>query len=693
MDYNLSEQQLEAVMSTEGPLLILAGAGSGKTRTVTYRIAHILSQGLAKPYQILALTFTNKAANEMKERIASFGINETQDIWMGTFHSICVRILRSHADKIGLHSNFTIFDEDDVLALLKTIAKSLGEKLANKDIAMLRRMISQKKSDIDISEASLESFQEASKTSFEDFFELYCDELKKNNAVDFDDLIRLPVDLFKANDDVLKIYQNRFRYIFVDEYQDTSQIQYELVFLLARERLNICVCGDEDQSIYSWRGADIRNILEFQKDFANAKLIKLEENYRSTKAILQAANNLIANNTQRIGKTLYTNKDQGQDIHIEQANDDRSEAAFIANTIIGLLGKQKAKLSDIAVLFRTNALSRQVEAALMRYSIPYLFIAGTRFYERKEVKDILAYLRLSVNPDDSVAFKRAVQTPRRGLGDAALDKIAEFASFKGYSLLDAAINAQSIATLSKKQQDKLGEFGQLIAKISKAQSASWAVTVAIEESGYQSMLKNENTEDAFERLRNLEELIAAASDFGDSGISSSVAEFLQTASLVSPTDFMDYGLGSVNMMTIHASKGLEFKYVFLIGLEEGLFPNSWSHIEEERRLCYVAITRAQEQLYLSWVKSRYSRRSNSYAEAEPSRFLTEITGEQPQPEINAIVEGDTVAHPKFGRGVVVAVNDSDAGLLLTVAYVGRGLVKLADEAVELVKGEDSPLCN
>ena len=710
----LNEQQLDAVNTIDGPLLILAGAGSGKTRTIIHRTANIILSGAAMPYQILALTFTNKAASEMKERIEQFNISNLSDMWMGTFHSICARILRMHAEAIGYTRYFSIYDEDDSKSVISAVLKEMGT--ANKKITPghLKSVISKAKEKM----LTPEEFD----TEFSGYFDildigrvyrLYQKRLKDSNAMDFDDLLLNTVLLFESSDEILSYYQNRFKYILVDEYQDTNMIQYRIVSMIAAKHKNVCVCGDDDQCIYSWRGADLRNILEFELNFPQAKVIRLEENYRSTKNILDAANALIENNQARKGKKLFTQRSGGDKLSLFAAYNESEEAEHIASEI-EKLRRAEVSLSDTAILYRVNSQSRMLEESLLRRRIAYQIIGGIRFYDRMEVKDILAYLRLAVNPDDSVSFARAVSVPRRGVGAASIDKLREYTEFKGYDLISSCRNASEIPSLSASAKASLVSFALLTDEISSAQSLPDAVKTAINGSGYLKMLKEDTSDKAQSRTDNLNELMNAAADFERTSEDSSLAAFLENAALISSIDLSQNEGGLVKLMTVHNAKGLEFDYVFISGLEDGLFPitrsdRSDEDLEEERRLCYVALTRAKKKLYLSYSKMR--RTYNSYDYRLPSRFLTEIPDElfikegdasekkressyesfpsyrqkakttfsfEPEKKRkaeNEYAEGDKISHPDWGDGLVVSVKNSDGDQIITAAFAGLGIKK------------------
>ena len=710
----LNEMQQKAVLSTAGPLLILAGAGSGKTRTIIHRIAYILQNTNTKPYEILALTFTNKAAGEMKARIKTFGIPNIDEMWMGTFHSICARILRIHGDKIGFGSNFTIYDESDVKNLIIKIIDELELDSKKISAASVREVISKAKDDA----ISAEDFDEiyADEPRYESvgrIYKTYQKKLKENNAMDFDDLLFNTIILFKQNLEILELFQNRFKYILIDEYQDTNRLQYEITYMLAQEHKNICVCGDDDQSIYGWRGADIRNIMEFEKDYPKSNVIRLEQNYRSTGNILKAANEIIENNLSRKGKKLWTTEAPGEKLHLFATLRDLEEADIIAKQIADLKNSGR-QYGEIAVLYRMNAQSRILEESLMRRDIPYQIVGGTRFYDRLEIKDILAYLKFAANNKDTIAFARAVSSPKRGIGTATIDKINEYAHFKNISILEVCLNAETIPSISANMRAKLMKFGELIVDIYDEclhHSLHDGVKKAIMESGYIEVLQNGKLDNKESRIENLHELINAAEEFEETSDDASLEAFLENASLIAGADSMREDEGQVLLMTMHNSKGLEFNIVFIPGMEEGIFPVSRSmddvtKLEEERRLCYVAITRAREILYLSYAQYRKMYGSGEYR--QKSRFLDELpeeliithvhepkveqktassktvvktpkilkeTTKNPEFEAKAFNVGDAIDHPAWGKGTIVSMDNSDDDAIITAAFAGLGVKK------------------
>ncbi len=740
----LNDKQQQAVKNTSGPLLILAGAGSGKTRTIIYRIAYILTTTDIKPYQILALTFTNKAAGEMKERIAAFGIEYIDEMWMGTFHSICARILRIHARTIGFEQSFTIYDEGDSKNLLKQCLEELNIDTRALSLNAIRSSISRAKNDAVLPKDFLNSYANdfrAEKTS--EVYSLYMKKLKENNAMDFDDLLLNTLILLKQDAEVLSYYQNRFVHVLVDEYQDTNRLQYEIISLIAKKYKNICVCGDDDQSIYGFRGADIRNILEFEQDFPNAVVVKLEQNYRSTSNILNTANKLIENNKSRMGKKLWTDKKGGEAIHIIENYRDLDEGEHIAEEIKKIHQNENYPYNKIVILYRTNAQSRVIEESMIRSGIPYQIVKGTRFYERAEVKDIMAYLRCAVNPFDSISFARAVSVPRRKIGQSTIDKITEYAAFKNSDIISCLENASTIPTLKKSAAQSLEEFYSVISSINTAEKnegLEQAVKCAVEESSYIDFLKKNDIESFDNRRQNINELINAAADFEANSEDTSLRAFLENAALIAGSDSIDDESGQVLLMSIHNSKGLEFGCVFISGVEEGLFPTpqaceNETDLEEERRLCYVAITRAMEKLYLSFAVIR--RAYGQTRETRPSRFLYELPMEltdardtifdnykqkkneyfnddfvaAPYPKASfqsfyakkadtdkkvanastlrfaSLKAGDRIKHPKWGIGTVIEINDSMQDSIISVAFAGLGIKKMIEGYADITKVE------
>ncbi len=630
----MNEMQQQAVFQTEGPLLILAGAGSGKTTVLVNRIAYILQCGLARPWQILAITFTNKAARELKERICLNVPEGGDEIWAATFHSVCSRILRRFGDRIGYGAHFTIYDTDDQRKVMKETLKSMSidEKILSHRSVL--SAISQAKDEMKTPEdLSAEAGYDLRKVSIAKAYAKYQSQLRSSNAMDFDDMLLNTVRLFESCPDVLELYQNQFRYIMVDEYQDTNRVQYKFVSMLAAKSRNLCVVGDDDQSIYRFRGATIENILSFEHTFENARVIRLEQNYRSTKNILSAANDVIVNNKQRKGKTLWTQNDEGEKITLHTASDERDEGMYVAKVILD--GVEKGRnFSDFAVLYRMNAQSNAVESALTRSGIPHRIIGGHRFLDREEIKDMLSYLQVISNPRDDVRLSRIINRPRRAIGDTTVTKIANIASALGLSMYEVIKDAKDFPELSRSAV-KLSEFyilinGLIEASESDDYSLAELYDLILEHTSYKNYLKAEK-ENADERIDNVDELMSNIVKFQeDYGEEATLSAFLEEIALQTDIDNYDTGADSVTMMTMHSSKGLEFPVVFVVGMEEGIFPSYQSTYEpdalnEEHRLAYVAITRAKEELYLLHAQSRMLFGSTSHNMV--SRFCEEISDE------------------------------------------------------------------
>lgn len=722
---NLNAAQAEAVQHTEGPLLVLAGAGSGKTRVLTNRIAQILSQGV-RPYNILAITFTNKAANEMRARVENLVPQAAKDLWVTTFHSACLRILRREIDVLGYGSNFSIYDDADQQTVVKECLRELDiDEKRFQPRAMLAAISGAKN--------KLQTPEQFDRQAFEYFeqvaarvYRLYQERLFKNNALDFDDLIMLTVRLFKEHPDVLAYYQNRFKYILVDEYQDTNHTQYVLVNLLAESHRNICVVGDPNQSIYKWRGADINNILDFEHGYPEAKVVKLEQNYRSTGNILQAANALIKNNVEAKEMKLWTAQGAGNLLHIFRAENERFEAMYIADRVKDLHFSHNRKYRDMVILYRTHAQSRVFEEVFLRQGIPYSIFGGLKFYDRKEIKDLLSYLRVIVNPVDSQSLLRIINVPKRGVGAASLEKINNFAAARDLTVLMSLALVDDIAGVPAKARKQCRELADTIASLKK-QAAFLSVTEITEEvlnrTGYKAELELENTVEARTRLENLQEFLTVTKEFDkqQGEEAGSLADFLATISLVTDLDRHDPESDQITLMTLHSAKGLEYPVVFLTGMEEGVFPHSRAlydegELEEERRLAYVGITRAEEELYIThcWERTLFGR-TNMNAK---SRFLEEIPAEltvgqtpvkkslgisgQPikpgftnrtsaatVPSASAAPKnfqlGDKVRHAKWGDGVIVKVKGDGGNAELTVAFPELGLKTLIAQFAPLEK--------
>ncbi|RAP22978.1 hypothetical protein C2W59_03117 [Bacillus pumilus] len=710
----LNDAQKEAVKATDGPLLLMAGAGSGKTRVLTHRIAYLMAEKHVAPWNILAITFTNKAAREMRERVQAILGPGADDIWISTFHSMCVRILRRDIDRIGVNRNFSILDTSDQLSVIKNILKERNIDPKKFDPRSILGSISSAKNELIDAEEYAKTAGDFYDQVVSDVYTDYQKRLLKNQSLDFDDLIMMTIRLFERIPEVLEHYQRKFQYIHVDEYQDTNRAQYMLVKLLAQRFQNICVVGDSDQSIYRWRGADITNILSFEKDYPSSEVILLEQNYRSTKRILNAANTVIQNNSNRKPKNLWTENDEGAKIAYYRADNEFGEGQFVAGKIHQLHQSGKRKLSDFAILYRTNAQSRVIEETLLKSNIQYNIVGGTKFYDRKEIKDILAYLRLVANPDDDISFARIVNVPKRGIGATSVDKIAAYAEMNDLSMFEALGQVDFIG-LSARAANALDEFKQLIDQMTNMQeylSVTELTEEILEKTGYREALKVEKTIEAQSRLENIDEFLSVTKNFEEQNEDKSLVTFLTDLALVADIDKLDENEGedqdAVILMTLHAAKGLEFPVVFLMGMEEGVFPHSRSlmedaEMEEERRLAYVGITRAEEELYLSSAKMRtLFGRTNMNLE---SRFIREIpadlldnlnekketktpfgqTRERPQrrgpvsrPQTQTIQNtgggsigwavGDKAAHKKWGVGTVVSVKGSGDSTELDIAF-------------------------
>ncbi|MFY0546219.1 DNA helicase PcrA [Brevibacillus sp. H7] len=661
----LNPQQKEAVLTTEGPVLILAGAGSGKTKVLTQRIAYLIGEKQVAPWSILAITFTNKAAREMKNRVASIVGNGAEEIWISTFHSLCVRILRRDIDRLGISRSFTILDAGDQLSVVKQCMKDLNLDTKKFEPRAILSAISGAKNELlDPKKYAERAGDPLSKVTAQ-VYESYQKKLRSNQSLDFDDLIMTTVRLFKEVPEVLEYYQRKFRYIHVDEYQDTNRAQYMLISMLADRYRNVCCVGDADQSIYKWRGADISIILNFEKDYPEAKLIKLEQNYRSTKTILQAANKVIAHNVTRKEKNLWTENPAGDKITCFQADSEHDEAYFIVQTIKQQLPAYK-RYDKFAVLYRTNAQSRVIEEVLIKSGIPYTIVGGTKFYDRKEIKDILAYLRLISNPDDDISLARIINVPKRNIGETTVEKLQSYATAHGLSLF-GAIQEVGYMGLPARTTNAIAAFSEMISNLMQM-TDYLTVTELVEEvlkrTGYREALKEEKTLEATARLENIEELLSVTQEFERKSEDKSLLAFLTDLALVADIDTLTEeggaeeeasAEGQVILMTLHSAKGLEFPVVFLVGMEEGVFPHSRalfddSEMEEERRLAYVGITRAEEKLFLTAARMRtLFGRTNSNP---PSRFLQEIPAE--------LMEGSPVMQNSFARTGVFGQRESES---------------------------------
>ena len=645
---NLNKEQIEAVEYNAGPHMIVAGAGSGKTRVLTHKIAYIIEKGM-EPSSILALTFTNKAAKEMKERIKSLIGKKAEELWMGTFHSIFSRILRTEAQKLGYRSNYSIYDREDSVSLVGNIIANLNINLEAITANGVQHKISYLKNQM----ISPEAYEKTAATSaaerkFVEIYKEYNKRLFENNSMDFDDLLLKPIQLFKENEKVLNYYKKIFKYILVDEYQDTNIAQYELIKLLSPPKDKVCVVGDDAQSIYSWRGAEIKNMLNFKKDFNGAKIFRLEQNYRSTKTILAAADSVIKNNSGQIPKTLWTENNDGELITLIRATDEKDEAYQITKKIKKEITTKKLSLNDIAIFYRINSQSRALEDALRREKIPYKIVGGVEFYRRKEVKDVLAYLRVLSNPNDEESLLRIMNFPQRGIGNTSITKMIAFARKLNLSLYQTMLRVFEVIEVKERIQKNVKQFRLLLDKyidLKDKLSVGELTSALLDELGILRMYKEENSAESMSRYDNIQELISAVHDFSKSNPKATLEDFLSEVSLIAGVDQYDEKSNAVTLMTVHSAKGLEFPVVFITGLEEDIFPLSQrfdqdSRLEEERRLFYVAITRAKEKVYLSYARSRY--RFGEVAYQSRSRFLEEV-------DPNTIEENEGIGTKKVGR--------------------------------------------
>lgn len=670
----LNKEQYEGATTIDGQVLILAGAGSGKTRVLTHRIAHMIEDLDIPSYNILAITFTNKAAKEMKDRVKALIGERADSMWISTFHSTCVRILRREIDKIGYKSSFTIYDSSDQKTLVKECMKTLN--INDKDITeqeIISKIGSAKDRMQSARSFKLENEHNFRENKIADVYERYQNRLKENNALDFDDLIFKTVELFKNNPDVLEFYQNKFKYIMVDEYQDTNGAQYQLVKLLAQKYKNICVVGDDDQCIYQWRGADIENILSFEKDYPSAKVIKLEQNYRSKGNILNAANTVIVNNAHRKSKVLRTEQEQGSKIKIYRAYADSDEGDFVGTNILKIKKEENKDYKDFAILYRTNAQSRIFEESFRRKGIPYKIVGGTRFYDRKEIKDILAYLKVIINPQDDVSIRRIINVPKRSIGDATVNKVQDFAESFDLNIWDALCEARSIPTLTARNVTCIEPFVALmnnLMDISETASVSDIIKTILEDTGYMQALKNSKEIEDKSRIDNLEELVSDAVDFEKTSEDKSLSAYLEKVSLVQDTDKIEDEDDSVMLMTVHSAKGLEFPVVFMVGMENGIFPGNMafekdSEMEESRRLCYVGITRAKETLFMTSAEvRRVFGRTVSYSQSD---FINEI-----KPELKEYVKNEK-AEIKTNNSFVNKSSYNNPHSLRNSIYKQRGI--------------------
>ncbi|WP_337554574.1 DNA helicase PcrA [Phascolarctobacterium succinatutens] len=733
----LNKEQLDAVQTINGPMLILAGAGSGKTKVLTCRIAHLLQQGV-RPYRILAITFTNKAAAEMRERVDRMAGAAARDVWLFTFHAFCARLLCYELENLnGYANNFAIYDTSDSKNLIKQVLKEMNLDEKRFPLPAIISHISNAKNALLLPDAYAREASGYYEQQVAKIYDAYQKKLQANNAVDFDDLLLLALRLLQENPAVREKYQRKFDYLMVDEYQDTNHAQYLLTKLLAAGHRNICVVGDADQSIYGWRGADIQNILDFEKDYPDAKLVKLEQNYRSTQVILDAANAVIDNNSGRKPKNLWTANGNGSEIVYYQANDERDEARYVIENMQKLQLNEGAKLGDMAVLYRTNAQSRVFEEMLIKSGIAYTMVGGTKFYERKEIKDALAYLRLIFNPSDSLSLLRIINVPRRGIGDATLARLQEYANASGQSLFEVVTNAADVPGLASRFANKLDELSELLFEL-MGEAADVPVKQLLDDvllkTGYLEELQSSKDLQDESRVENLKEMLSVTEEFAvkceRNGEEPTLENFLADVALVADIDDAELGEEAVTLMTLHSAKGLEFPDVFLVGMEEGIFPHSRTlmdenEIEEERRLCYVGITRAEKHLFLSNARTRTIYGRTQYY--TPSRFLQEVPRNlvhvikrpvvqrpamtsqvhKPTAKENAnwfeqhkasffpressaaagcsFRVGDKVMHKKWGAGTIVTAKAADDGQEVTVAFAGGGIRSLLTKYAKLEK--------
>lgn len=732
----LNPAQKEAVQHTEGPLLIVAGAGSGKTKVLTSRIAYLLEKGVP-PYHILAITFTNKAAAEMRERVGALVGEAAREIWLSTFHAFCAKFLRIEIEKLGGYNrNFAIYDSSESQSLIKNCLRELNLDDKHFPPAGIQNTISNAKNELISAREFSRSADSFHSQKTAEVYSLYEKKLQNANALDFDDLLMVTVRLLEVNDEVRERYQNKFKYILIDEYQDTNRVQYMMAKILAAKYRNLCVVGDADQSIYAWRGADIRNILDFEKDYPDAVTIKLEQNYRSTKVILDAANAVIDNNTGRKPKSLWTENPQGEAISAYLAYDEKDEARFIADTIYKMNLVYRRPYGEAAVLYRTNAQSRAIEEAFLRNGIPYTVVGGQKFYDRKEIRDLLAYLKVIFNPADPLSLLRIINVPRRGIGDTTVAKLNAYATQNSLTLFDAVSNPSAVPGLTARAIRPLDNLAELIFNL-MALKDTLPVKALIEkvmnESGYLAELEAEGTPEAEARIENLRELLTVARDYVTDGVEDNLENFLSHVALVADIDTAEMANERVTMMTLHSAKGLEFPCVFLAGLEEGIFPHARTlmnetELEEERRLCYVGITRARNKLYLS--NARMRTIYGNTVMYPPSRFFDEIPRDlledaQPRPQTavkpaNTVMGrplpnggrptalrpsvlqptvhvaqpakpsenwrvGDKAQHTKWGVGTVVEVRGEGENQEVKIAFPGQGIRQLMTKFAPIAK--------
>ncbi|QMU07247.1 DNA helicase PcrA [Levilactobacillus suantsaii] len=730
----MNDKQTEAVLQTEGPLLVLAGAGSGKTRVLTHRVAYLIEHNHVLPWHILAITFTNKAAKEMRERVIKLLGPDGSDVWVSTFHALCVRVLRRYADKLGYTRAFTIADSGEQRTLIKRTLRDLNLDVKKFDPRSVLGAISNAKNALQTPAMMAANAGDPFKQKVAEVYDRYQHALKANQAMDFDDLIMLTIQLFQQDKDVLGYYQDKFQYIHVDEYQDTNDAQYMLVNMLAKKHENLCVVGDGDQSIYGWRGANMENILNFERDYPGAHVTLLEQNYRSTKTILQAANDVIQQNVNRKKKDLWTQNDQGDKISYYRGQNENDEAHYVVAKIQEEIDQHHRGYGDFAILYRTNAQSRVIEETLVKANVPYTIVGGHKFYDRKEIRDVLAYLTLIANPADSLSLERIINEPKRGIGATSLEKLRDFADYNDWSELEATQNVTLATNISTRTRNAMEKFGQMIAGVqatAATSSVSDLTTAILDKTGYLQILKDSKSLEAETRVENIEEFLSVTQKFDSDWDQADhdetddrLTEFLADLALVSAQDDVDEDPAEVTLMTLHAAKGLEFPVIFLMGLEEGIFPLSRamleeSELEEERRLAYVGITRAQDKLYLTNAYSRmlYGRRQNN----PESRFVGEIDpellhldnsetqrgltpGRKDIPfarrTAGAVVKpyhgktgrittntgtgaekvawtvGDKASHKKWGVGTVVKVSGTGEDAELDIAFPEQGVKRL-----------------
>ncbi|WP_305766951.1 ATP-dependent helicase [Candidatus Epulonipiscium viviparus] len=729
---NLNDRQKKAVQHVNGPLLILAGAGSGKTRVLTQRIANLIENHQVQPWEILAITFTNKAAAEMRERMANdVGEDVLKNMWISTFHSMCVRILRRFGESIGYTKYFTIYDSAEQKITIKDVMKEMNINEKEFQVGAVFSHISSKKNQFILPRQALkESEGNFREHIIAKIYDAYQDKLYENNVMDFDDLLVNVCILFNNHPDVLSFYQNKFKYILVDEYQDTNCVQYELIRQLADKHKNLCVVGDDDQSIYGWRGADISNILEFEKDFENTTIIKLEQNYRSTKNILEAANAVVKNNENRKPKVLFTDNETGEQIELYVVKNEYREADVIAAQISKDLSEYRRDYKDFAILYRTNAQSRVLEEKMIQSSIPYRMLGGVRFYERKEIKDLVSYLKIIVNAQDDVAARRIINIPKRGIGAASIDKIQQAANDYQVNFYEVAKNIRQFGILGKTATEKVSVFANLIEELkelAQEENILALLQAIIVKTDYNNFLKETEPEDAADRILNVREFVSKAAAYVQSNEEANLNNFLEEITLVADVDNYDQNSNAVVLMTLHSSKGLEFPVVFMPGLEEGLFPSHMSasdedktKLEEERRLCYVGITRAREKLYILQAEERMTY--GQIKAVEPSRFIAELPAEvirinkvfaskkyakknnyEPTKKsdiefkiwnphkkmestiIEDFVTGDIVMHRMFGKGTVIEKMKKKEDIFVTIKFESGEFKKLNTKFAKLQK--------